>query len=252
MGWLNVIDAGNYTPRNNIEEQLGNNMSVLQFISVQNISEVKMKSVKVLCWVNTYHKTHARAASIKATWGKRCDKLLFMSDIEDLQVPSVRIVAPPTHDHLWQKHRQVVAILYREFGDKYDWIFKCDDDTYLIMENLKHYLLSPAIATNAKSPMLVGHRMTLQWWLMQDAFGDIHAMQRDRRYFLLNTLQETKDQGGLYYTPGGGGYAFNAAYLKLLVESLDEPFCLPDEIVPDDWAISFCMRYHGVTPLDTR
>lgn len=63
---------------------------------------------------------------------------------------------------------------------------------------------------------------------------------------------ETKEHGGLYYTPGGGGYAMNWAYLKKLEQSFDEPYCLPTEVVPDDWAISFCMRHHGVFPRDTR
>lgn len=62
----------------------------------------------------------------------------------------------------------------------------------------------------------------------------------------------TIQQGGLLYTPGGGGYAFNWAYLKKLESSFDEPYCLPTAVVPDDWAISFCMHKHGVIPRETR
>lgn len=69
---------------------------------------------------------------------------------------------------------------------------------------------------------------------------------------MLRVKAETQSHGGLYYTPGGGGYAMNWAYLKQLEASFDEPFCLPTKVVPDDWAISFCMRHHGVLPLDTR
>jgi glycoprotein-N-acetylgalactosamine 3-beta-galactosyltransferase len=70
--------------------------------------------------------------------------------------------------------------------------------------------------------------------------------------FVLQTKKATEKQGGLYYTPGGGGYAMNWAYIKRLTESLNEPYCLPHEIIPDDWAISFCMRKHGIFPRDTR
>ncbi|DBA03163.1 TPA: LOW QUALITY PROTEIN: hypothetical protein N0F65_003883 [Lagenidium giganteum] len=242
-------------PSQELIDQLGANVKAMQVVQVQPISHEQMRSVRVLCWVNTYHKNHAkRLLAIKRTWGKKCDKLLFMSDVEDLRVPTVRIAAPPLHETLWQKHREIVRVLLREFreGD-FDWVFKSDDDTFLIMENLKKYLLSAEVQElNKKGPTLLGHRMTLQWWELERSFHPFEEHDPDEVAEMLKVKEETRSHGGLYYTPGGGGYAMNWAYLKQLAASFDEPYCLPTVVVPDDWVISFCMRQHGVFPHDTR
>jgi glycoprotein-N-acetylgalactosamine 3-beta-galactosyltransferase len=87
------------------------------------------------------------------------------------------------------------------------------------MENLKKYLstfkeLDPLV------PRLLGHRMTLQWWELLRQFEWVHgkqleSMNEERRRIMQETLKETRPQGGLYYTPGGSGYAFNPAFLKV-------------------------------------
>eukprot|EP00940_MAST-03C_sp_MAST-3C-sp2_P002915 g2915.t1 len=38
---------------------------------------------KLLCIVHTYHANHRRSAAIAKTWGKDCDKVVFMTDRAD-------------------------------------------------------------------------------------------------------------------------------------------------------------------------
>jgi glycoprotein-N-acetylgalactosamine 3-beta-galactosyltransferase len=252
---ISVVALAAATDRDALVARLGLNHAALARVRVQPTSAADMARVRVLCWVNTFHGNHEkRLRTIQRTWGKKCDKLLFMSDVEDLSIPTVRIMAPPLHETLWQKHREIVRMLVREYteGD-FDWILKCDDDTFVIMENLKQLLLSSLVRNLPRDePAILGHRMTLQWWEMQRPMEPYAEHDPLNILELLRVKAATSSHGGLYYTPGGGGYLMNWAYIKKLEASFDEHYCLPNEVVPDDWAISFCMLHHNVTPIDTR
>ena len=52
----------------------------------------------------------------------------------------------------------VFRMMYDNFTDKFDWYLKVDDDSYIIMENMKHVLRQ----LNPNQPVYIGGRsMTL-------------------------------------------------------------------------------------------
>ena len=74
-----------------------------------------------------YHLT--RAIHVKSTWGRRCDKLVFMSTKDDPSLPSVGLAVPEDRPHLWAKTKEGMKYVYENYFEDYDWFFKADDDT---------------------------------------------------------------------------------------------------------------------------
>ncbi|VDP87305.1 unnamed protein product [Echinostoma caproni] len=69
------------------------------------------------------------------------------------QRPRLNLTKPETRMHLWYKMRKILRQIYTE-RDNFDYFFKADDDTYAVMENLRHAIYddSPEI------PFMTGYR----------------------------------------------------------------------------------------------
>lgn len=64
----------------------------------------------------------------------------------------------PVHEglsHLTAKVRLALSIAYNTFNDEFDWVLKADDDTYVIMENLRHILAKE----EPTQPLYMGFQM---------------------------------------------------------------------------------------------
>ncbi|XP_075161519.1 glycoprotein-N-acetylgalactosamine 3-beta-galactosyltransferase 1-like [Haematobia irritans] len=104
-------------------------------------AEYLYNNTRVLCWITTHPTNHMnKAIHIRHTWGRRCNKLLFISTEEDDRLPTVQIPVKEGGDHLWTKTRLTLKYIYDHYLDDADWFLKAEDDTYVIMENLRMML----------------------------------------------------------------------------------------------------------------
>ena len=77
---------------------------------------------------------------VRNTWGKRCNVLLITSDTEDKEHDTMAINIKEGRKHLNMKTMKTFDYIYQHHMDDADWFMKADDDTYVILENLRYFL----------------------------------------------------------------------------------------------------------------
>ena len=179
---------------------------------------IEGKGPRILCWIMTSPTNlHVKGKAVKETWGKRCDILLFMSSETDPDFPAVGLDVGEGRDKLWDKTRAAFKYVYKHHLHDADWFVKADDDTYMIIENLR-YLLSNL---DTSRPYFLG------------------------RYFVR--------VGG--FNSGGSGYVFSRETLRKFITALGSKFtirCPKRNFADEDVAVGRCLKAMHILPYNTR
>uniref|UniRef100_A0A674E5Y6 Glycoprotein-N-acetylgalactosamine 3-beta-galactosyltransferase 1 n=1 Tax=Salmo trutta TaxID=8032 RepID=A0A674E5Y6_SALTR len=158
------------------------------------------QNVRLLCWIMTGPKNlESRTKHIRATWAKRCNKILYMSSVETEFPTTIR-----AFQYIYQHHR-----------NDYDWVLKADDDTFVVIENLRHTLSKQ----DPEKPVYFGRRF--------------HPFVQ---------------QG---YMSGGAGYVLSKEAVRRFIKGFDTGKCSHFSII-EDMALGKCMETMGVEPGDSR
>ncbi|KAL7071300.1 hypothetical protein ACQ4LE_009351 [Meloidogyne hapla] len=177
---------------------------------------------KIFCWILTAPKYHReRADHIEATWAPHCDKHLFMSSKIDNKLPTINLSVPEGREFLWAKTKASFKYIYDNVDiSKYEWFLKADDDTFVIVENLRKLL------EKYSTDSLI-------------YFGAIF-------HFMDASLNQT-------YPSGGAGYVLSRSALRKFVEIglRGDKLCDSKEIY-EDLEIGSCMRKLNISVIDSR
>ncbi|XP_077534709.1 glycoprotein-N-acetylgalactosamine 3-beta-galactosyltransferase 1-like [Haemaphysalis longicornis] len=190
------------------------------YIASDWVAKLLHSRVRVLCWVLTHPKNiRLKARHVAATWGRRCTKLLFMSTKSDKRLPSaLELSVSEKRNALWAKTKASLVELYKKHYYDYDWFLKADDDTYVVMENLRFFLLDK----DPSKPVYFGYPYR------------VHV------------------KGG--YVSGGSGYVLSREALRLVVEEglTLQGRCRADSRGAEDIELARCLSPIGIQPDDTR
>ncbi|GFR94993.1 glycoprotein-N-acetylgalactosamine 3-beta-galactosyltransferase 1 [Elysia marginata] len=95
-----------------------------------------------------------KARHVKATWGKRCNILLFMSSRRNNELPAIGLEVEEGRNNLWAKTKAAFKYVYAKHRDEADWFMKADDDTFTVVENLRYFLVDKS----PTDPVFFGRR----------------------------------------------------------------------------------------------
>jgi glycoprotein-N-acetylgalactosamine 3-beta-galactosyltransferase len=238
-------------PSRQLQMKCNRHPKVLDQIQVANTSEL---FPKVLCFVMTHAGSHrTKVKAIQRTWGKRCDKLIIASNQTNERLGIVAMKSESSYLGLWGKLNETMQYVWDHYRDEgYDWVFKADDDTYLIVENLKEYLSSPPVKKSVflKEPVIYGRRYSSPRYRnlakRKVYFGNpINAEFGERFYEKINKHKP------VIYNYGGPGYAMNWPYVEKFLEVMKGPDTVHGT-PPEDQAHGVVMAYHDIWPQNTR
>ncbi|XP_071051932.1 glycoprotein-N-acetylgalactosamine 3-beta-galactosyltransferase 1-like isoform X2 [Onthophagus taurus] len=192
-------DPGTHSP----EEEFHKNQD-------DSLAQDLKRKVRILCWVMTKPTNHEkRARHVKNTWGKRYSDL-----------PAIGLPVQEGRNKLWGKTKEAFYYIYQFHFNEADWFLKADDDTYVVLENLR-YMLYPYKPTD---PLYFGCK------------------------FKYNTYVK---QG---YMSGGAGYVLSKEALQrfVVIGLHNNTLCNPFDGGSEDLQLGKCMENVGVKAGDSR
>ena len=200
---------------------------------IEDSSKVR-RDIKLFCAVYTYSGNVHLTDAISETWGQRCDGMLYASDHSNYSNGHMHLPSNSKYgfkySSVYQRVRSMMAYLYDNFLDDYDFFHFCGDDVYMIVENMKEFLASDKIRQWDETPGKVSITGFWTFWNIMDGEAN----------------------NGKFYLNGGPGYTLSRKALKAYVEG---PLQSCERIDPvdngmEDIQFSKCLWMHNFTEMN--
>mmetsp|Transcript_22411 Transcript_22411/g.63523 ORF Transcript_22411/g.63523 Transcript_22411/m.63523 type:complete len:445 (+) Transcript_22411:85-1419(+) len=209
---------------------------------------------KIACFIMTHSGNHkTRVRKVLATWGKRCDRLILASNVTDDAIGAIAMTSKATWQNLWRKLQETLEYVWDDHVNHHhhlgrdnakhdpveqdesndaEWFFlKADDDSYIIMENLKSFLAQQMAERNHNRnnnnnhndvPLIFGRHFGVSIKKLKQDVGDPNYVTRIAQHYEWDRDDGDGDDEhtAFRFPSGGSAYVFNQAYMKLLVDGI--------------------------------
>lgn len=209
-----------------------------ELMNKSHVGKTSPYDVKLFCVVYTHAPPNGNVFTdaIQETWGKRCDGFLFASNESNPISGHSYIPSSSIHGFgykgMTQRTRAILAYIYDNFLEEYEYFHLCGDDTYVIVENLKRFLKSTVSWENENEPD-----------------------ENNTRYLFAGFHYSWGGRETANYLGGGSGYTLSKKALRAFVEGPLQT-CDPYHEAPnEDMFVSKCFNDHLMNAkfwIDTR
>ncbi|KAG8544850.1 hypothetical protein GDO81_021726 [Engystomops pustulosus] len=180
------------------------------------VSDDLSQKVRVLCWIMTGPSNlYTKAIHLKYSWTRHCNVVLFMSSTTNTSFPTIGLETKEGRDQLYWKTIRAFQYVHKNYYDQADWFLKADDDTYIVVDNLR--------------------------WMLSN-------YTPDQPVYFGKRFKPFAKQG---YMSGGAGYVLSKEALNRFVKGFDTGVCQHTTSV-EDLALGQCMEKMGVIAGDSR
>uniref|UniRef100_A0AC35TG72 N-acetylgalactosaminide beta-1,3-galactosyltransferase n=1 Tax=Rhabditophanes sp. KR3021 TaxID=114890 RepID=A0AC35TG72_9BILA len=195
------------------------------YLVYDKFSNIIKSKVTILCLVLTgkAYKT-SRDIPMKLTWLTQCNDYIFFSSVEDESLPAIKTTKFHGYQHSYEKVKNGILAAHKKFGDKFDWIYRPDNDVFASPNNLRMFLMN-------RDP------------------------EDDRYYYGWRaTPLKIGPPELLSFTSGGTGYVFGrGAFRKLVKKGLNKDgVCPAHSLMYEDRIIGVCAQRLNMTIKDSR
>uniref|UniRef100_A0AC35TWE5 Glycoprotein-N-acetylgalactosamine 3-beta-galactosyltransferase 1 n=1 Tax=Rhabditophanes sp. KR3021 TaxID=114890 RepID=A0AC35TWE5_9BILA len=189
------------------------------------IQQKLMKNITIFCIIvldNGDLKSRA-IAQIK-TWIPRCNKYIYASSVRNKNYHSVKTYHTDGPVTTYPKMRNILHYVYQKYGNNFDWYLKISCKSFVVMENLRMFLMSKTENMN------------------RDEYYGFHQKSSER---------ELKVSGMIN---GGSGVVFSKHVLKKLVTKgfTNRSICKKAGPGFESIEIAKCFNKLNIKPVDSR
>ena len=275
-------------------QQIIRNSNQASTPSSRTTSSTTPRVPRVLCMVYTASHRHDNLRAIANTWGRQCDGFIGISNETDLEIGAIAIPhhGEESYDNMWQKLRFAYQYVldatiisttpHNQYS--YDYYFVCGDDTYVVIDNFKSFLMSDVVhnlnqghldiySQKSQAAQVTATRMNPRpllfgrpkWdsgrarvhYMLKDGVGGGWPIFDDPEQCIWNVtgydhFTNVRFLGQSVFPIGGPGYALNSAALELWVRRGIPRWRVNATDPREDFFLGMWFEFYGVHTSDTR